>query len=99
MRWKASSAVPASRWWRSISTPATRTSRSSSSKTSACRSSAYYADASAKTFQDLKEVGRAFGMPTTVLVDHSGCELGTIAGPAEWSSPDAVTLIQAALTP
>jgi thiol-disulfide isomerase/thioredoxin len=26
---------------------------------------AYYADASAKSFQDLKAVGRAFGMPTT----------------------------------
>jgi len=58
---------------------------------------AYYADPSAKVFQDLKAIGRAFGMPTTVLVDGSGCELGTIAGPAEWGSDDAVKLIQAAL--
>ena len=29
----------------------------------------YYADPSAKVFQDLKEVGKAFGMPTTLLVD------------------------------
>jgi len=58
---------------------------------------AYYADPSAKTFQDLKEIGRAFGMPTTMLVDKQGCELGTIAGPAEWASDDAVKLIQAAL--
>jgi len=58
---------------------------------------AYYADPAAKTFQDLKEVGRAFGMPTTLLVDPNGCELGTIAGPAEWASGDAVKLIQAAL--
>ncbi len=58
---------------------------------------AYYADPDAKTFQDLKAVGRAFGMPTTLLVDSHGCELGTIAGPAEWSSEDAVKLIQAAL--
>ena len=58
---------------------------------------AYYADPEAKTFQDLKAVGRAFGMPTTLLVDPHGCELGTIAGPAEWSSEDAVKLIQAAL--
>src|SRR3954453_23069131 len=29
----------------------------------------YYADASAKVFQDLKLVGRAIGMPTTILVD------------------------------
>ena len=58
---------------------------------------AYYADPTAKTFQDLKEIGRAFGMPTTMLVDRQGCELGTIAGPAEWASDDAVKLIQAAL--
>jgi len=58
---------------------------------------AYYADATAKTFQDLKAVGRAFGMPTTLLIDQQGCELGSIAGPAEWASEDAVKLIQAAL--
>jgi thiol-disulfide isomerase/thioredoxin len=57
----------------------------------------YYADASAKSFQDLKAIGRAFGMPTTVLIDPHGCEIGTIAGPAEWASGDAVKLIQAAL--
>jgi len=58
---------------------------------------AYYADPTAKTFQDLKNVGRAFGMPTTMLIDRQGCEVGTIAGPAEWASDDAVKLIEAAL--
>ena len=58
---------------------------------------AYYADPNAKTFQDLKATGRAFGMPTTVLIDSNGCEIGTIAGPAEWASEDAVKLIQAAI--
>jgi thiol-disulfide isomerase/thioredoxin len=58
---------------------------------------AYYADSSAKIFQDLKTVGRAFGMPTTLLVDPNGCEIGYLAGPAEWASEDAVKLIQAAL--
>ena len=58
---------------------------------------AYYADPSARTFQDLKSIGRAFGMPTTLLIDPQGCEIGTIAGPAEWASDDAVKLIQAAL--
>jgi thiol-disulfide isomerase/thioredoxin len=58
---------------------------------------AYYSDPSAKTFQDLKAIGRAFGMPTTLLLDSRGCEIGTIAGPAEWASDDAVKLIQAAL--
>jgi thiol-disulfide isomerase/thioredoxin len=57
----------------------------------------YYADPSAKAFQDLKAIGRAFGMPTTLLVDPHGCEIGSIAGPAEWASKDAVKLIEAAL--
>jgi thiol-disulfide isomerase/thioredoxin len=58
---------------------------------------AYYADPSAKTFQDLKAIGRAFGMPTTLLVDTNGCEIGAIAGPAEWASDDALKLIEAAI--
>ena len=57
----------------------------------------YYADPSAKIFQDLKTVGRAAGMPTTLLVDPAGCEIGTVAGPAEWASEDAVKLVTAAL--
>jgi thiol-disulfide isomerase/thioredoxin len=56
----------------------------------------YFADPSAKVFQDLKAIGRAFGMPTTLLIDKDGCELGTIAGPAEWASDDALKLIDAA---
>jgi len=58
---------------------------------------AYYADPNARVFQDLKEVGRAFGMPTTLLVDPAGCEIGSIAGPAEWASNDAIKLIDAIL--
>jgi thiol-disulfide isomerase/thioredoxin len=58
---------------------------------------AYYADPSAKVFQDLKAVGRAFGMPTTLLIDPQGCELGYLAGPAEWASEDALKLVRAAL--
>lgn len=59
----------------------------------------YYADSDAKVFQDLKSIGRAFGMPTTLLVGPNGCEIAYLAGPAEWSSPDAVKLVQAALKP
>jgi hypothetical protein len=57
----------------------------------------YFADPSAKVFQDLKAIGKAFGMPTTLLIDPQGCELGALAGPAEWASEDAVRLIEAAL--
>jgi len=56
-----------------------------------------YNDPKAKVFQDLKSVGRAIGMPTSVLVDGAGCEIATIAGPAEWASTDALALIAAAL--
>ncbi len=56
----------------------------------------FFTDASAKVFQDLKAVGRAIGMPTSVLIDGEGCEIATIAGPAEWASDDAITLIKAA---
>lgn len=59
----------------------------------------YFADHKAKVFQDLKAVGRALGMPTSVLIDPQGCEIGTIAGPAEWASDDAVKLIRAAMQP
>jgi hypothetical protein len=58
---------------------------------------AYFSDSSAKVFQDLKAIGKAFGMPTTLIVDPNGCELATLAGPAEWASDDAVRLITAAL--
>lgn len=59
---------------------------------------AFYADPEAKVFQDLKAAGRAFGMPTTLLIDPQGCEIANLAGPAEWASEDAIRLIQAALS-
>jgi thiol-disulfide isomerase/thioredoxin len=57
----------------------------------------YYSDANAKVFQDLKAVGKAIGMPTTLLVDPNGCEIASLAGPAEWASEDGVRLVSAAL--
>jgi len=57
----------------------------------------YYSDQSAKVFQDLKLAGKAFGMPTTLIVDPNGCELGEMAGPAGWSSSDGVKLVRAAI--
>jgi thiol-disulfide isomerase/thioredoxin len=59
----------------------------------------YFSDPKAKVFQDLKSIGRALGMPTSVLIDGEGCEIGTIAGPAEWDSEDAVKLITSAVKP
>jgi thiol-disulfide isomerase/thioredoxin len=57
----------------------------------------YFSDEKAKVFQDLKAIGRALGMPTSVLVDGQGCEIATISGPADWDSDDAIRLIKAAM--
>lgn len=59
----------------------------------------YFSDQTAKVFQDLKSIGKALGMPTSVLVDRNGCEIANIAGPAEWASDDAIKLISAAVKP
>jgi thiol-disulfide isomerase/thioredoxin len=60
---------------------------------------AYFTDTKAKVFQDLKGIGKALGMPTSILVDSQGCEIGNLAGPAEWASDDAIKLIKAAVKP
>jgi thiol-disulfide isomerase/thioredoxin len=56
---------------------------------------AYYSDDSAQVFEALKTAGKAFGMPTTLVIDPKGCEIGDMAGPAEWSSDDGVKLMRA----
>ena len=35
-----------------------------------------------------------FGMPTTILIDRRGREVGRYIGPAEWDEPEAVALIR-----
>src|SRR5882672_9580161 len=59
----------------------------------------YFTDSKAKVFQDLKSIGKALGMPTSILVDGQGCEIANLAGPAEWASDDAIKLIKAAMEP
>lgn len=39
----------------------------------------------------------ALGMPTTLLINGEGKEIGRLVGPAEWDKPEAVRLIQAAI--
>jgi thiol-disulfide isomerase/thioredoxin len=41
----------------------------------------------------------AQGMPTTILFDAQGRELARLAGEADWDSPEAIRLIEAALDP
>jgi thiol-disulfide isomerase/thioredoxin len=40
---------------------------------------------------------RAFAMPTSLLLDRKGRELGRLAGGARWSGKDAMALIKAAI--
>jgi thiol-disulfide isomerase/thioredoxin len=53
---------------------------------------ALYADPTAKLASSLK----AIGMPTTLLIDADGRELGRLTGPADWGGDDAKSLIKAA---
>jgi thiol-disulfide isomerase/thioredoxin len=56
----------------------------------------FYADPTADVFQLLKRAGKVVGLPTTILIDADGCELGTLAGAAAWDSADALRLVAAA---
>jgi thiol-disulfide isomerase/thioredoxin len=45
-----------------------------------------------------RELG-APGLPTTIVIDRTGQEIGRLLGPAEWDSEDALTVIEALLRP
>jgi thiol-disulfide isomerase/thioredoxin len=40
---------------------------------------------------------KSFGLPTTLLINRQGQEIGRLVGPAEWGSGDAAALIKAAI--
>ncbi|HUZ67836.1 MAG TPA: TlpA disulfide reductase family protein [Beijerinckiaceae bacterium] len=61
------------------------------------RSLQFYGDPSAEILRVLKQAGPVVGLPTSFLIDPQGCELGVMAGPADWGSKDATRLISAAL--
>ena len=58
---------------------------------------AWYADPTLASMKALQKLGLVTGLPTTILIDREGCELGTLAGPAEWDGPAAAALIETAL--
>ncbi len=57
----------------------------------------FYADPTADVFQTLKKAGKVVGLPTSILIDANGCQIGIMPGPADWASDDALRLAQAAL--
>ena len=52
-----------------------------------------FADPTAKVGTQLKVIG----MPTSILIDAEGREIGRLIGPAHWDSPEAKRLIEAQL--
>lgn len=40
---------------------------------------------------------RAFGLPTTLVIDAAGREIGRVIGPAEWDSDEAVAALRAVM--
>ena len=55
---------------------------------------AYYADRAPGV--PGQAIGRAFGMPTTLLVDPQAARSAR-RGPAEWASQDGLALVRAAI--
>ena len=54
-----------------------------------------YSDPSADAFEALRLSGKALGLPTSLLIDREGCEIGVVAGPANWDSPEAAAAVAA----
>ncbi len=61
------------------------------------KSLSYQSDPTLGVFKALEKVSRSRGLPTTMLIDSEGCEIGTMYGPANWDKPDGQKLIAAAL--
>lgn len=61
------------------------------------KSLTYYGDPKANLFYEMKQSGKALGLPTTALIGADGCQIGLMNGPAAWDSADAKALISRAL--
>lgn len=58
---------------------------------------ALYADPKANLFFELKQSGKALGLPVTMLIDPEGCQIGLMNGPAAWHSADGQALVTKAV--
>ena len=54
-----------------------------------------YADSSFEAFKRLQTEAVATGLPSSLLLDKKGCEIGVLQGPAVWDSPDGANVIKA----
>ncbi len=57
----------------------------------------FYADPGGRVLPVFQREADSAGLPTTMLIDGAGCTIGIMKGPADWSSPDGLALIRAAL--
>lgn len=53
-----------------------------------------YADPSYKVFERLRNEAVTVGLPATLLLDESGCELAVLQGPAHWDTPDGHAVVE-----
>ena len=58
----------------------------------------FFHDPSIGVFTELKKQGLAFGLPVTLLIDPQNRVVANMNGPAQWASPDAFAMIDAAIT-
>ena len=54
-----------------------------------------YADSTFEAFKRLQTEAVATGLPSSLLLDKKGCEIGVLQGPAVWDSPDGSNVIKA----
>ncbi len=54
-----------------------------------------YADPTMDAFKQLQVAAVATGLPSSLLLDKNGCEIGVLQGPAAWDSPDGSRVIDA----
>lgn len=57
----------------------------------------YHREPDLVLFNSLRGAGLAMGMPTTLLLGPDGCAAGVLHGAAEWDTPEAVRLVEAAI--
>jgi len=58
-----------------------------------------YRDPDGRVLPVLQQETGSPGLPTTLLIDGQGCQIGVMKGPADWASEDGRRLIGAALGP
>lgn len=54
-----------------------------------------YVDTTSAAWEKLKGQAVSIGLPTTLVLDEKGCELGVLQGPAKWETADGDRVIEA----